>query len=173
VGTDPDIGKWNKVKLHVLEGAFKSSPGALVAYSGFGVRRQNFERDHSMQVKYSFKPDTDKSKMFLVQKDEWSLPELVDIATKSVYFSSNTLWMLPNTHKIMPLYEAEKVGKFLCDLSSLNFDSEFLDEGYWETVGCIYNEEMTWTNPSLYRADMVVDNLKKLCSEHKIEFEEM
>ncbi len=172
-GTHVDYDKWKRVKLYVLGGAFNSSPGSLVSYTRFGVYKQHFKRAGSMKVQYTFNTFLDKSRMILVHKDEWTWDELVDIATESVFFSSNMLWMLPNTDKIMSLNEAEKVDEFLCKLDSLNFDSEFLDEGEWETVGCKNSDEMTWTNPSPQRVDLVVDSLKKLCSEHKIEFEEM
>ena len=76
-------------------------------------------------------------------------------------------------NKVMSQKEAIEFSKFVCNLSPLDFDSEFLDQGQWETVGCIYNEEMTWTNPSPQRVDLIVENLKKLCSQLEIEFKEV
>ncbi len=170
-GTHLDLNKWGKVKQEVLEGAFNSSPGGLVAYSRFRVDMQNFKRADSMKVKYTFNK---KASMFLVHKDKWSRAELDDIATNSLYFGLNILWTLPNMDKVMSLNEAVDFTKFLCQLDFLTFDSEFLDERKWETIGGnIYDENMTWTNPSLKRADLVVENLKKLCSELEIELEEM
>jgi len=173
-GTHVDFEKWKRVKLDVLEGAFKSSPGGFVSYSRLGVYMQDFKRDHSMRVQYTFEWYNDKSKMFLVHKDKWSRSELDAIATESVCFSSNKLWMLPNSDKIMSTNEANEVGKFLRKLSSLNFDSEFIyKEIKWETIGCTYDKEMTWTHPSLQNADLVVENLKKLCPQLEVELEEM
>ena len=169
-GTNLDLDKWTKVKQEVLEGAFNSSPGGLVASTKFRVYNQEFKRASSIQAKYTL---TDNSKMFLVQKDKWSQVELEVIATKSIYFGNNFLWMLPNMDKVVSLNEAVELSHFMRHLRSLRIDSEFLPNGDWETMGCLYNEEMTWTNPSLQRADMVVENLKKLCSELQIEFKEV
>ena len=166
-----DFEIWDKVKQEVLGGAFNSSPGGLVAYSRLRVDAQNFTRASSMQVKYTF---NEKCKMYLVHKDKWSRAELDDIATNSLYFGLNILWTLPNMDKVMSLNEAAEFTNFLCKLDSSTFDSEFLDEGEWETIGGnIWDESMEWMNPSPQRVDLVVENLKKLCSELKIELEEV
>lgn len=113
--------------------------------------------------------------MIIVYKDDWPWDELVDIGKNSTYFNSNMLWMLPNMHKIMTEKEAKKVCQYLCNLYSLDFDSEFLDKGEWETIGCKCSdkEEITWTNPTPKTADFVVLNLKNVCSNLEIELEEM
>ncbi len=169
-GTHLDLKKWEKVKLDFLEGAFQSSPGCLVGHTRFRVEKQDFTRASSMQVKYTFYENT---KMFLVHKDKWSRTELDDITTDSFYYQINTLWMLPNMDKVPSLNEAENIYQFLCGLYHLTCDSEHLDKGELETIGCVYDEEMTWTKPSPQRADLVVENLKKLCSELEIELQEV
>jgi len=160
------------VKLEILEGAFKINPaGCFIAYSTpLRFEKQYFKPPNSIQVKYTL---TDKTKMFLVQKKEWSRAELDDLATDSICFALNIRWMLPNMEKVMTLNEAIELGGFLSNLSFLKFDSEYLDKGEWETIGCIRDEEMTWTNPPPQSADLVVENLKKRCSELEIELKEV
>ncbi len=97
-GTYVDYDKWDQVKVDVLQGAITCSPGCLVAYTRLGVAVQHFKRAGSMKVTYTFDKN---AKMFLVHKEEWSWAELLDIATESVYFSSNKFWMLPNRAKIL------------------------------------------------------------------------
>ena len=170
-GTHLDFDKWDTVKQEVLGGGFKSGPGCLVTYTQTGVDITEFIRANSMQVKYTL---NDTSEMFLVHKEKWSQAELDDVATRSLYFRLSILWMLPNMDKAMSLNEAIEVSKFLWSLYPLSFDSKFLVEGEWETIGYKCDGKfMTWTNPSQERADLVVENLKKLCSELEIELEEM
>ncbi len=171
-GTYLDDDKWDKVKLEILGGAFENNPGCLVTYTEYAAVDENdFIRVGAILKQYSL---TEKSKMLLVVKDKWSRTELDDIANDNIYFSSNMLWMLPNMDKIISLNEAEQVGKFLCNLNSLCFESDFTDKGEWEAIGCKGDDQdMTWTNPSTQRVDLVVENLKKLCSDLKIELEEM
>ena len=111
-----------------------------MAYTRLGVAVQHFKRAGSMKVQYTLDKN---AKMFLVHKEEWSWAELLDIATESVYFSSNKFWMLPNRAKILSLNEAIEFSKFLCNTLSPNFDSDYRDTGEWETIGCIRDEEMT------------------------------
>ncbi len=170
-GTHLDFEKWDTVKQEVLGEAFKSGPGCLVTYTQTGVDITEFIRANSMQVKYTL---NDTSEMFLVHKEKWSRAELNDVATRSLYFRLNILWMLPNMDKVMTLSEAVELCTFLWTLYPLNFDSEILVKGEWETIGYKCDGKfMTWTNPSSQRADLVVENLRKLCSELEIKLEEM
>jgi len=162
---------WDKVKQEVLGGAFGISPGCLVTYSQRDIDDQDFIRASSMLVQYSL---TDKSKMFLVLKDKWSRAELDDIAI-GMQFGMDELWMLPNVDKIMSLNECEEFCNYMRDLNSgVEVDSDLIEKGVqWETISICDDEEIRWTNPSQERADLVVENLKKLCSEREIEFEEI
>ncbi len=169
---NPDSNMWDKVKQEVLGGAFENCCGGLVTFSQRNNDKQDFICASSMVAQYSL---TDESKMILVLKKKWSRAERDDIAIQK-QFGMNELWMLPNLDKMMSLNEFEEFCNFSRNLNSdLETDSDLplLKRVQWETI-CICNEdEIRWMNPSQKRANLVVGNLKRLCSEREIKFEEM
>ena len=165
--------KWNRVKQEMLGGVFESEkPACMVTDCIYFFTDHPELLDSGPITVHNIHVLNTEWDAFYMIKGKWSRDELDDVVTE-YRFGATLLWMLPNMEKTLSEKEAQEFWAIV-NMSEGNIDQNLLDKSELETIGCFFKgDSILWTNPSPEKVDLVVENLKKLCSELKVELKEI